>query len=55
MAATVTRRSLRRVRSAGRHTYRVRWHDPAHRFGRRHRFVLLANNGRPEVVGTPFD
>ncbi|MCU1371612.1 MAG: Neutral/alkaline nonlysosomal ceramidase family protein [Ilumatobacteraceae bacterium] len=40
---------------AGRHTYRVRWHDPAHRFGRRHRFVLLANNGRPEVAGDPFD
>ena len=40
---------------AGRHTYRVRWHDPAHRFGRRHRFVLLANNGRPEVAGAPFD
>jgi len=40
---------------AGRHTYRVRWHDPAHRFGRRHRFVLLENNGRPEVAGVPFD
>jgi neutral ceramidase len=40
---------------AGRHTYRVRWHDPAHRFGRRHRFVLLANNDRPEVAGDPFD
>jgi neutral ceramidase len=40
---------------AGRHTYRVRWHDPTNRFGRRHRFVLLANNGRPEVTGDPFD
>ncbi len=40
---------------AGRHTYRVRWHDPAHRFGRRHRFVLLANHGRPEVAGEAFD
>ena len=40
---------------AGRHTYRVRWHDPDHRFGRRHRFVLLANAGRPEVAGDPFD
>jgi neutral ceramidase len=40
---------------AGRHTYRVRWHDPAHRFGRRHRFVLLANNGRPSLAGDPFD
>jgi hypothetical protein len=41
--------------NAGRHTYRVRWHDPDHRFGRRHRFVLLANAGRPEVAGDPFD
>ena len=40
---------------AGRHTYRVRWHDPGHRFGRRHRFVLAANNGRPELPGVPFD
>lgn len=40
---------------AGRHTYRVRWHDPSHRFGRKHRFVLLANNGRPEVAGDAFD
>ncbi len=40
---------------AGAHRYRVRWHDPDHRFGRRHRFVLLANAGRPEVVGEPFD
>lgn len=40
---------------AGRHTYRVAWHDPSHRFGRKHRFVLLANNGRPEVAGDPFD
>jgi neutral ceramidase len=39
----------------GHHTYRVRWHDPAHRFGRRHRFVLLANGDRPEVAGAPFD
>jgi len=40
---------------AGAHRYRVRWHDPDHRAGRRHRFVLLANAGRPEVVGDPFD
>lgn len=39
----------------GAHHYRVRWHDPDHRFGRLHRFVLLANNGRPEVLGEPFD
>ena len=40
---------------AGPHRYRVRWHDPSHRAGRRHRFVLVANAGRPEVVGEPFD
>lgn len=40
---------------AGQHTYRVRWHDPDHRFGRRHRFVLLANGDRPQVAGPPFD
>ena len=37
------------------HRYRVRWHDPDHRFGRRHRFVLLENNARPQVLGEPFD
>ncbi|MHB1137709.1 MAG: neutral/alkaline non-lysosomal ceramidase N-terminal domain-containing protein [Microthrixaceae bacterium] len=37
------------------HHYRMRWHDPDHRAGRLHRFVLLANNGRPRVVGEPFD
>ena len=26
-----------------------------HRFGRRHRFVLAANNGRPELAGAAFD
>ena len=40
---------------AGHHRYRTRWYEPAHRFGTRHRFVLLANNGRPEVAGDPFD
>ena len=39
----------------GDHRYRVRWHDPTHRFGRRHRFVLAANSTRPEVAGDPFD
>ena len=38
-----------------RHELRVRWHDPVHRAERRHRFVLLANNGRPEVTGKAFD
>lgn len=40
---------------AGRHRYRVRWFDPAHRPGRRHRFVLAANAGRPELAGPAFD
>jgi neutral ceramidase len=40
---------------AGAHRYRARWHDPDHRFGRRHRFVLLANAGRPELASAPFD
>ena len=39
----------------GRHRYRTRWFEPTHRAGRRHRFVLLANNGRPEVAGDAFD
>jgi hypothetical protein len=39
----------------GAHRYRVRWFDPVHRAARRHRFVLLANAGRPEVAGDPFD
>ena len=39
----------------GGHRYRTRWYEPTHRVGRRHRFVLLANNGRPEVVGEAFD
>jgi neutral ceramidase len=37
------------------HRYRVRWYEPVLRFGRRHRFVLVANAGRPEVAGRPFD
>ena len=37
------------------HELRVRWHDPVNRFGRRHRFVLLANNDRRRVEGEPFD
>ncbi len=35
--------------------YRVRWYDPLHKAGRRHRFVLVANALRPEVAGPPFD
>lgn len=37
--------------STGR--FLARWYAPA--FGARHRFVLIANNGRPEVAGPPFD
>ncbi|HEY4377257.1 MAG TPA: neutral/alkaline non-lysosomal ceramidase N-terminal domain-containing protein, partial [Acidimicrobiales bacterium] len=37
------------------HRYRARWYDPAFRAGRRHRFVLLANAGQPEVASAPFD
>ena len=39
----------------GRHRYTTRWYQPDVRAGRRHRFVLVANNGRAEVVGDPFD
>lgn len=37
------------------HRYRVRWHQPVVAAGVRHRFVLAANGGRPEVVGPAFD
>jgi len=37
------------------HRYAARWHDPTLRADRRHRFVLLANAGRPEVAGEAFD
>lgn len=35
--------------------YAARWWDPGFRAGRRHRFVLVPNAARPEVVGDPFD
>ncbi len=38
-----------------RHHYRVRWHDPAFAGDRRHRFVLEANAGQPELASEPFD
>jgi neutral ceramidase len=41
-------------RSAG-HRYAVRWWDPAFRAGRRHRFVLVPNAGRPLVASDGFD
>ena len=37
------------------HHYRARWFNPAFRTGRRHRFVLVANAGRPETAGPAFD
>jgi hypothetical protein len=43
-------------RGPGRgHRYAVRWWGPGFRAGRRHRFVLVANAGRPELAGDPFD
>lgn len=39
----------------GTHRYRVRWYDPAFAAESRHRFVLVANHGRPEVSSPPFD
>jgi neutral ceramidase len=37
------------------HRYAARWWDPGFRAGRRHRFVLVANADRPEVIGAGFD
>jgi neutral ceramidase len=37
------------------HRYAVRWWSPGFRAGRRHRFVLVSNAGRPELTGDPFD
>jgi neutral ceramidase len=39
----------------GDSVYAARWYGPVLRAGRRHRFVLVANAGRPEVVSDPFD
>ena len=35
--------------------FAARWHNPAFRVGRRHRFVVVANAGQPELVSVPFD
>ena len=40
---------------SGGHTYSARWHDPWLGAGRRHRFVLLQNGGRPELTTEAFD
>jgi len=37
------------------HRYAARWWDPGFRAGRRHRFLLVAQDGRPEAAGDPFD
>jgi hypothetical protein len=37
------------------HVYRVRWYDPAFAANRRHRFVILPNNGQPALHSDPFD
>ena len=42
-------------RPGPRPPYAVRWWSPGFRAGRRHRFVLAANAGRPELAGDPFD
>jgi hypothetical protein len=39
----------------GHHRYAARWWDPGFRAGRRHRFVVAAQGGRPEITGDPFD
>jgi len=39
---------------ADAHRYRVRWWDPAFKGGRSFRFVLAANNGRPELASAAF-
>lgn len=39
----------------GHHRYTARWYRPDVRVDRRHRFVLAANNGRPETHGASFD
>jgi neutral ceramidase len=42
-------------RTSDDHTYAARWYDPWLGAGRRHRFVVLANAGRPELASDPFD
>jgi neutral ceramidase len=42
-------------RRRGRHIYRARWYAPPLGRPGRHRFVLVANAGQPEVAGPPFD
>lgn len=36
-------------------TYAARWHDPAFKAGRVHRFVVLAGATAPELTSLPFD
>lgn len=40
---------------ASGHRYAARWYDPHLGGSRRHRFVLVANAGRPETSGQAFD
>jgi neutral ceramidase len=37
------------------HTYAAHWYNPWLGAGRRHRFVVLATGGRPELASDPFD
>jgi neutral ceramidase len=41
-------------RRGGRHVYAARWYDPWLGAGRRHRFVVLPNAGRAELVTEAF-
>ncbi|MDG3017199.1 neutral/alkaline non-lysosomal ceramidase N-terminal domain-containing protein [Speluncibacter jeojiensis] len=41
--------------SGGRHRYVTRWFAPPLGRPGRHRFVLCANAGQPEIAGQPFD
>ncbi|NNN20473.1 MAG: hypothetical protein HKL80_00530 [Acidimicrobiales bacterium] len=40
---------------ADSHRYRVRWYDPAFKFGRKHRFYFHANRNQSEWWSDPFD
>lgn len=42
-------------RKGGRHSYVTRWYAPPLGRPGRHRFVLLASGGQPELPGPPFD
>ncbi|BBH16038.1 neutral ceramidase [Nocardioides baekrokdamisoli] len=49
------RMGVSHVQRRSRHEYAVSWYQPPLGRPGRHRFVLLANAGQPEVFGPPFD